>query len=140
MDIDSEIETKIEEQTADLETAVETLEEKVDGVAETVTDPAPETETDSGESDEWIRQAMTASQTELATLKANQEQTLAKLETLAQQIAALQAPTLPEVPHQENADAPLEVVSEALPEPEAPAETLESLPEKQTRKSRLRFL
>lgn len=134
MDIDSEIETKIEEQTADLEEAVETLEEKVDDVAETVTDPAPETETDSGESDEWIRQAMTTSQTELATLKANQEQTLAKLETLAQQIAALQVPTLPEVRRQENVDAPLEVVSEA------PAETLESLPEKQTRKSRLRFL
>lgn len=138
MDIDSEIETKIEEQTADLEEAVETLEEKVDDVAETVTDPAPETET--GESDEWIRQAMTASQMELATLKANQEQTLAKLETLAQQIAALQVPTPPEAPHQENVDAPLEVVSEALPEPEAPAETLESLPEKPTRKSRLRFL
>lgn len=138
MDIDSEIETKIEEQTADLETAVETLEEKVDDVAETVTDPAPETET--GESDEWMRTALQASQTELATLKANQEQTLAKLEALGQQIAALQVPTLPEVPPQESVDAPLGVVSEALPEPEAPVETLESLPEKQTKKSRLRFL
>lgn len=140
MDIDTEIETKIEEQTADLEETVETLEEKVDDVAESVTDPAPETEPETGESDEWMRTALQASQTELATLKANQEQTLAKLETLAQQIAALQVPTPPEAPHQENVDAPLEVVSEALPEPEAPAETLESLPEKQTRKSRLRFL